>query len=124
MNSDNIVREVSRIANGLEELVRALVTELTMHEQLIERLQEKALYLHQVADRQAEKIEELSQKSSQSVSIKIDGDIGERLDAIENRVEELESKAEDMLSEDQIREIAGDEANNQLQSASWTVSLD
>jgi hypothetical protein len=120
MYSDN----GARLSFFFQKLAEELVTELNAHTALIRRLEDKILYLEQVADRQGEKIEELSQKSSQSVSIKIDGDIGERLDAIENRVEELESKAEDMLSEDQIREIAGDEANNQLQSASWTVSLD
>lgn len=123
MNSDNIAREVSRITNGLEELVRALVTELTMHEQLIERLQEKLLHLHQVQDRQGEKIEELSQKGSQPVSIKIDGDIGERLDALEGRVEELEGR-EESHTEDDIRQWAREEADEALSNASFTVTVD
>ena len=109
MNSDNVVREVSRIANGLEELVRALVTELTMHEELIARLEKR--------------LTELYAQSSQSLSIKIDGDIGERLDAIEGRVDELESREESHTEED-IRQWAREEADEALSNASFTVTVD
>lgn len=119
MNSDN----GARLSFFFQKLAEELVTELNAHTALIRRLEDKILYLEQVVDRQGEKIEELSQKSSQSLSIKIDGDIGERLDALEGRVEELETREENH-SEDDIRQWAKEEAEEVLSNASFSVTVD
>jgi hypothetical protein len=119
MNSD----DGARLSFFFHKLAEELVTELNAHTALIRRLEDKILYLEQVADRQGEKIEELSQKSSQSVSIKIDGDIGERLDALEGRVEELETREENH-GEDDIRQWAREEAEEVLSNASFSVTVD
>jgi phage shock protein A len=119
MNSDN----GARLSFFFQKLAEELVTELNAHTALIRRLEDKIQYLEQVADRQEKKIEELSQKSSQSLSIKIDGDIGERLDAIEGRVDELESREESHTEED-IRQWAREEADEALSNASFTVTVD
>lgn len=109
MNSDNIVREVARFSNGFHQLVEELVIELKAHEALIEQLEKRLI--------------DLEQKGSQPVSIKIDGDIGERLDALEGRVEELESR-EESHTEDDIRQWAREEADEALSNASFTVTVD
>jgi hypothetical protein len=116
MNSDNIVREVSRIANGLEELVRALVTELTMHEELIARLEKR--------------LTELYAQGSQSVSIKIDGDIGERLEALELRIDDfiteadVDQKIEDAIS-DKVSDLdLDDKIGEYVNNLTFTVTVD
>jgi hypothetical protein len=119
MYSDN----GARLSFFFQKLAEELVTELNAHTALIRRLEDKILYLEQVADRQGEKIEELSQKSSQSVSIKIDGDIGERLDTIEGKVDYLESREENHTEED-IRQWAKEEAEEVLSNASFSVTVD
>ena len=82
---------------------------LKAHEELIARLEKRLI--------------DLEQKGSQPVSIKIDGDIGERLDALEGRVEELESR-EESHTEDDIRQWAREEADEALSNASFTVTVD
>ena len=119
MNSDN----GARLSFFLSRMAEELVNELKAHQELIIRLEGKIINLQQVADRQGEKIEELSQKSSQSLSIKIDGDIGERLDALEGRVEELETREENH-GEDDIRQWAKEEAEEVLSNASFSVTVD
>jgi len=103
-------------------MAEELVNELKAHQELIIKLEGKIINLEQIADRQGEKIEELSQKSSQSLSIKIDGDIGERLDAIEYRLGEVETY--DTHSEDDIRQWAKEEAEEVLSNASFSVTVD
>lgn len=119
MNSDN----GARLSFFFHQLAEELVIELKAQEALIERLEERIVNLESIADRQGEKIEELSQKGSQPVSIKIDGDIGERLDALEGRVEELEGR-EESHTEDDIRQWAREEADEALSNASFTVTVD
>ena len=119
MNSDN----GARLSFFFHQLAEELVNELRAHQELVAKLGEMIINLQQVADRQGEKIEELSQKGSQPVSIKIDGDIGERLDALEGRVEELESR-EESHTEDDIRQWAREEADEALSNASFTVTVD
>lgn len=119
MNSDN----GARLSFFLNRMAEELVNELKAHHELIAMLEAKIVNLQQVADRQGEKIEELSQKGSQPVSIKIDGDIGERLDALEGRVEELEGR-EETHTEDDIRQWAREEADEALSNASFTVTVD
>ena len=104
MDSDNIVREVARFSNGFHTLIELLTKELDAHIVLIGRLEARII--------------ELEQKGSQSVSIKIDGDIGERLDELEQRLND------ELHSEEDIREWAKDEAQEVLANASFSVTVD
>ena len=104
MDSDNIVREVARFSNGFHTLIDLLVKELDAHIALIARLETRII--------------DLEQKGSQSVSIKIDGDIGERLDELEQRLND------ELHSEEDIREWAKDEAQDVLANASFSVTVD
>lgn len=104
MDSDNIVREVARFSNGFHTLIELLVKELDAHIALIARLETRII--------------DLEQKGSQSVSIKIDGDIGERLDELEQRLND------ELHSEEDIREWAKDEAQEVLANASFSVTVD
>jgi len=104
MDSDNIVREVARFSNGFHTLIELLVKELDAHIALIARLETRII--------------DLEQKGSQSVSIKIDGDIGERLDELEQRLND------ELHSEEDIREWAKDEAQDVLANASFSVTVD
>lgn len=111
MDSDNIVREVARFSNGFHTLIELLVKELDAHIVLMQRLEARII--------------ELEQKGSQSVSIKIDGDIGERLDDIEQKIEALGERLDsEAHSEDDIREWAKDEAQEVLANASFSVTVD
>lgn len=104
MDSDNITREVARFSNGFHTLIELLVKELDAHIALIARLETRII--------------DLEQKGSQSVSIKIDGDIGERLDELEQRLND------ELHSEEDIREWAKDEAQDVLANASFSVTVD
>lgn len=104
MDSDNIVREVARFSNGFHTLIELLVKELDAHIALIARLETRII--------------DLEQKGSQSVSIKIDGDIGERLDELEQRLND------ELHSEEDIREWAREEAQEVLGNASFSVTVD
>lgn len=104
MDSDNIVREVARFSNGFHTLIELLTKELDAHIALIGRLEARII--------------ELEQKGSQSVSIKIDGDIGERLDELEQRLND------ELHSEEDIREWAREEAQEVLGNASFSVTVD
>ena len=104
MDSDNIVREVARFSNGFHTLIELLTKELDAHIALIGRLEARII--------------ELEQKGSQSVSIKIDGDIGERLDELEQRLND------ELHSQDDIREWAREEAQEVLGNASFSVTVD
>ena len=103
MDSDNIVREVARFSNGFHTLIELLVKELDAHIALIARLETRII--------------DLEQKGSQSVSIKIDGDIGERLDELEQRLND------ELHSQDDIREWAREEAQEVLGNASFEITV-
>lgn len=103
MDSDNIVREVARFSNGFHTLIELLTKELDAHIALIGRLEARII--------------ELEQKGSQSVSIKIDGDIGERLDELEQRLND------ELHSQDDIREWAREEAQEVLGNASFEITV-
>lgn len=133
MDSDNIVREVARFSNGFHNLVEELTKELDAHLALIGRLEARIielerkgsqdmtvvdLYCRNQLDKLEDQIKDLEQKGSQSVSIKIDGDIGERLDELEQRLND------ELHSEEDIREWARDEAQEVLANASFSVTVD
>ena len=103
MDSDNIVREVARFSNGFHTLIELLVKELDAHIALIARLETRII--------------DLEQKGSQAVSIKIDGDIGERLDELEQRLND------ELHSQDDIREWAREEAQEVLGNASFEITV-
>lgn len=93
----------SRLSNSFQELVEQLTKELKAHKELIDRLEQK--------------ITDLEQKGSQSVSIKIDGDVGERLDELEQRLND------ELHSEEDIREWARDEAQEVLSNTSFEITV-
>ena len=112
MNSDN----GARLSFFFHKLAEELVTELNAHTALIEKLAARIYDLENdglrktvgiLSDRIDEangKIRGLELKTSQEVSIKIDGDIGERLDAFEGRISDLETSIEDFITEDGVEE--------------------
>lgn len=107
MDSERYTHRVGSVNHGLTamiKLVDELVKELEAHEALIGRLEARII--------------ELEQKGSQSVSIKIDGDIGERLDELEQRLND------ELHSEEDIREWAREEAQEVLGNASFSVTVD
>lgn len=111
MNREHISHETMRVKVGFHNVVDELVRELDAHTALIARLEARII--------------ELEQKASQSVSIKIDGDIGERLDDIEQKIEALGERLDsEAHSEDDIREWAKDEAQDVLANASFSVTVD
>lgn len=140
MNSDNISHETMRVKVGFHNVVDELVKELDAHTALIARLEARIieleqkgsqdmtvvdLYCRNQVDRLEDQIKDLERKGSQSVSIKIDGDIGERLDDIEQKIEALGERLDsEAHSEDDIREWAKDEAQEVLANASFSVTVD
>jgi len=133
MNSDNISHETMRVKVGFHNVVDELVKELDAHTALIARLEARIIELEQKGpqdmtvvdlycrnqlDKLEDQIKDLEQKGSQSVSIKIDGDIGERLDELEQRLND------ELHSEEDIREWAKDEAQEVLANASFSVTVD
>ena len=114
MDSERYTHRVGSVNHGLTamiKLVDELVKELEAHEALIGRLEARII--------------DLEQKGSQAVSIKIDGDIGERLDDIEQKIEALGERLDsEAHSEDDIREWAKDEAQEVLANASFSVTFD
>jgi len=114
MDSERYTHRVDSVSHGLTALIKLvdeLVKELEAHVALIGRLETRII--------------DLEQKGSQSVSIKIDGDIGERLDDIEQKIEALGERLDsEAHSEDDIREWAKDEAQDVLANASFSVTVD
>ena len=105
-----------RLSFFFYQLGGELVTELKAHNALIEKLEAR--------------ITELEAKASQSVTIKIDGDIGERLDALEARIddfvteddvnEQIETAMSDKVSEMDLDDKIGEYVNN----LTFTVTVD
>ena len=107
MDSERYTHRVDSVSHGLTALIKLtdeLVKELEAHVELIARLENR--------------IVDLERKGSQSVSIKIDGDIGERLDELEQRLND------ELHSEEDIREWAREEAQEVLGNASFSVTVD
>lgn len=110
-STHEVMRDIALFSVSFTNLVKELEKELEAHIALIGRLEARII--------------ELEQKGSQSVSIKIDGDIGERLDDIEQKIEALGERLDsEAHSEDDIREWAKDEAQEVLANASFSVTVD
>jgi len=145
MYSDN----GARLSFFFQKLAEELVTELNAHTALIRRLEDKILYLEQVADRQGEKIEELSQAGVKGYNATDLGNMvseieraGLLADYIDQRISEhpevigeeivrdiARREAEEVLSdaghgEDDIRQWAKEEAEEVLSNASFSVTVD
>lgn len=106
MDSERYTHRVDSVSHGLTALIKLvdeLVKELEAHVALIGRLETRII--------------DLEQKGSQSVSIKIDGDIGERLDELEQRLND------ELHSQDDIREWAREEAQEVLSNASFDITV-
>ena len=106
MDSERYTHRVDSVSHGLTALIKLtdeLVKELEAHVELIARLENR--------------IVDLERKGSQAVSIKIDGDIGERLDELEQRLND------ELHSQDDIREWAREEAQEVLGNASFEITV-
>ena len=145
MNSDN----GARLSFFLNRMAEELVNELRAHQELITKLEEKIINLQQVADRQGEKIEELSQAGVKGYNATDLGNMvseieraGLLADYIDQRISEhpevigeeivqdiARREAEEVLSdaghgEDDIRQWAKEEAEEVLSNASFSVTVD
>ena len=103
-STHEVLRDIALFSVSFANLVKELEKELEAHVALIGRLETRII--------------ELERKGSQSVSIKIDGDIGERLDELEQRLND------ELHSQDDIREWAREEAQEVLGNASFSVTVD
>ena len=109
-----------RLSFFFYQLGGELVTEIKAHNALIEKLEAR--------------IAELEAKASQSVTIKIDGDIGERLDALEAKVEDMidedaiDSKIEDAIDtaiSDKVSDLElEDKIEEYIKGLSFSVTID
>ena len=103
MNAYDTLRDFALFSEKFSELIRELEREMDAYVSLAGRLEARII--------------ELEQKGSQSVSIKIDGDIGERLDELEQRLND------ELHSQDDIREWAREEAQEVLSNASFDITV-
>jgi predicted transcriptional regulator len=109
-----------RLSFFFYQLGGELVTEIKAHNALIEKLEAR--------------ITELEAKASQSVTIKIDGDIGERLDALEDAignaldedaVERLIDDKIDMAISDKVSDLElEDKIEEYIKGLSFSVTID
>lgn len=109
-----------RLSFFFYQLGGELVTELKAHNALIEKLEAR--------------INALEAKASQSITIKIDGDIGERLDALENAignaldedaVEQLIDDKIDMAISDKVSDLElDDKIEEYIKNLSFSVTID
>lgn len=133
MNAYDALRDFALFSEKFSELIIELEREMDAYVALAGRLEARVIELEQKAsqgttitdlycrdqlDKLEDQIKDLEQKGSQSVSIKIDGDIGERLDELEQRLND------ELHSEEDIREWAKDEAQEVLANASFSVTVD
>ena len=123
MNSDN----GARLSFFLSHMAEELVNELRAHQELITKLEEKIINLQQVADRQGEKIEELSQAGVKGYNAT---DLGNMVSEIERAglladyIDQRISEHPEMIGEDIARDIARGEAEEVLRNTSFTVTVD
>jgi hypothetical protein len=113
MNSDNIVREVARFSNGFHQLVTELMTELYAQEELVKKLGEKVDIL-MMAGVKGYNATDLGNMVSE---IQQEGLLD---DYIDQRI----TDHPEVVSEDTIRELARDEAEEMLRNTSFTVTVD
>jgi predicted transcriptional regulator len=77
-----------------------------------------------------DRINALEAKASQSVTIKIDGDIGERLDALESRIDDYITESEvddniDMAISDKVSDLElDDKIEEYIKGLSFSVTID
>jgi hypothetical protein len=126
MNTFKDVTETAtrRTVNGLEVIIQAMVQEFEATERLIDSLRDRICKLE---------AREL-QLSSQTVSVRIDGDIGERLDALEAKVEDMvdedviDSKIEDAIDSaisDKVSDLElEDKIEEYIKGLSFSVTID
>ena len=122
MNSDN----GARLSFFLNRMAEELVNELKAHQELIIRLEGKIINLEQIADRQGEKIEELSQAGVKGYNATDLGNMVSEIqtgglldDYIDQRISDHPN-----TDADAIRELARDEAEEVLRNASFSVTVD
>ena len=122
MNTFKDVTETAtrRTVNGLEVIIQAMVQEFEATERLIDSLRDRICKLE---------AREL-QLSSQTVSVRIDGDIGERLDALELRIDDfiteddVDTKIEEAIS-DKVSDLdLDDKIGEYVNNLTFTVSVD
>lgn len=126
MNTFKDVTETAtrRTVNGLEVIIQAMVQEFEATERLIDSLKDRICKLE---------AREL-QLSSQTVSVKIDGDIGERLDALEfaignaldgDAVERMIEDAIDTAISDKVSDLdLEDKVQDVVRMMTFTVNVD
>lgn len=127
MDSNSIVAGYARLVKGFEDLVNALVSEREATQALIETLSGR---INKLEMRDAFGPD----NASQSVTIKIDGDIGERLDALEAMVENMidedaiDSKIEDAIDtaiSDKVSDLElEDKIEEYIKGLSFSVTID
>ena len=132
MNAYDALRDFALFSEKFSELIIELEREMDAYVALAGRLEARVIELEQKAsqgttvtdlycrdqlDKLEDQIKHLEQKGSQSVSIKIDGDIGERLDELEQRLND------ELHSQDDIREWAREEAQEVLGNASFEITV-
>ena len=116
MDSNSIVAGYARLVKGFEDLINALVAEREATQALIAKLEAR--------------ITEVEAKASQSVTIKIDGDIGERLDALESRIDDYITESEvddkiDMAISDKVSDLElEDKIEEYIKGLSFSVTID
>jgi hypothetical protein len=108
-------------------MAEELVNELNAHTALIRIIEDKILHLEQVADRQGEKIEELSQAGVKGYNAT---DLGNMVSEIERAglladyIDQRISEHPEMIGEDIARDIARGEAEEVLRNTSFSVTVD
>ena len=123
MNSDN----GARLSFFLNRMAEELVNELKAHQELIIKLEGKIINLQQLAERQGEKIEELSQAGVKGYNAT---DLGNMVSEIQTEgllddyIDQRITDHPEVVSEDTIRELARDEAEEVLRNASFSVTVD
>jgi hypothetical protein len=108
-------------------MAEELVNELKAHQELIIRLEGKIINLEQIADRQGEKIEELSQAGVKGYNAT---DLGNMVSEIQTEgllddyIDQRITDHPEVVNEDTIRELARDEAEEVLRNTSFSVTVD
>jgi ClpP class serine protease len=116
MDTIRTLTSLARASNAFNDLIAAVETELKANREFMALM--------------ANRIETLETKSSQTVSVRIDGDIGERLDALEARIEDFVT--EDDVNEqietamsDKVTEFDVDSAIEEaIRNLTFTVTVD
>ena len=113
MNSDNMSRDITRFVDSFKLLVTELMTELYAQEELVKKLGEKVDIL-MMAGVKGYNATDLGNMVSE---IQQEGLLD---DYIDQRI----SEHPDTVSDDTVRELAREEAEEALRNASFTVTVD